>query len=74
MNKLGKIYDFKTTINDMCSYFDHVNESNKLDHSDYPTLYCIGTVKVCGTQMCVVESNHQRHYQSKNKIITSVRC
>ena len=70
MNKLGKIYDLKTTINDMRSYFDYVNESNKSDHSDYPTLYCIGTVKVCGTQMCVVESNHQRHYQSKNKIIT----
>lgn len=70
MNKLGKIYDFKTTINDMRSYFDYVNESNKSDHSDYPTLYCIGTTKVCGTQMAVVESNHQRHYQSKNKIIT----
>lgn len=71
MNKFGKIYDFKTTINDMCSYFDYVNESNELDHSDYPTLYCIGTIKVCGTQMAVVESNHQRHYQSKNKIITT---
>lgn len=70
MNKLGKIYDFKTTINDMRSYFDYVNKSNKSDHSDYPTLYCIGTTKVCGTQMAVVESNRQRHYQSKNKIIT----
>lgn len=70
MNKFGKIYDFKTTINDMRSYFDYVNESNKSDHSDYPTLYCVGTTKVCGTQMCVVESNRQRHYQSKNRIIT----
>lgn len=69
MNKLGKIYDFKTTINDMHSYFNYVNKSNQKDLI-YPTLYCIGTVKVCGTQMCVVESNHQRHYQSKNKIIT----